>query len=412
MQISSQIRLSRDSIKNAGKEILSTISKSSKNTPIGLNKKIKVSSPSRDIFANNSLLIRDKINITPGYGLWCTNIKENRKYDKLDVSNLITSGIKNFSENEFKYEIENKTIDTLKLHVSDLIAKLEKAVGDFHEANVKALRAEELKDSYHKVAEDKIREWKEVTQVAENIEKENVNLKEALNNSTKEIARLNYEIKHERERCLSISESFKLYEIEKEISILNLTNQLKDMEEKVEILTVERNNLMNNRRKNTISNKNDNETLKNESKEDNKIGRPSHTPKSDVNELTLKLQLEIVDLKNKIIDDESHKNKLMDVIKSKKIKIKNLKSEKDKVLNRFEECSKDIKWNHDLVSRKQIMIKNLKDELNHKDEKEKNLLKEINHLKCYLKPKINEVGVQKNDEEVLIKLSANPKFFA
>jgi hypothetical protein len=229
VQYTSEITESRHSLKNAGKEILSPVFKITQNTENIINKKLKVTSPSRDLFSNNSVLIRDKVNNTPGYGLWCKNIKENRKYDKLQVSDLISAGIKNFSENEFKNDIENKIIEALKLQVSDLISKLEKAVGDFHDANVKALRAEELKDSYHILAEEKVKECREVTDVADNLLKENLNLKEALNNSTKEIGKLNLELKIEKETYNNLSESYELYAKEKEKTLISLTNQLKSL---------------------------------------------------------------------------------------------------------------------------------------------------------------------------------------
>jgi hypothetical protein len=399
----------RRSIKNAGREILSSLSKSSKTTPV-YNKKVSSPIQNHSNFSKNSLLIRDRINNTPGYGLWCTNIKEipkqNFKYDELQMSDLITSGIKNFSENEFKNDIEQKTIEALKIQVSQLISKLENVVGNFHDANVKALRAEELKDSYHQIAEERIRECKEMTEIAENLQKENLNLKEALNNSTKEIGRLNQEFKLEREKNIKLSESFNYYAEEKEACLLNLTNQVNLLEEKMESMTIERNNFIRRNSKNFTEN--DADLIKNKLKEESKEVSRSYTPKNDYNELVLKYQLDIVDLKNKIIDEENQRNKLMDVLKSKKLKIKSLKNEIDKISNVFGEYSKDMKWNQDLINKKQSMIKLLKDELNIKDEKEKNLLKEIHKLKNS-KPLMNEVGVQKDDD--IVKVNAQPKFF-
>jgi len=400
----------RRSFKNAGKEILSSISKSSKATPVH-NKK-QTSPLQNNNFSKNTFLIRDKINNTPGYGLWCTNVKEihkdNIKYDKVHISDLITSGIKNFSENEFKNDLDEKTIKVLKIQVSELISKLETVVGNFHDANVKALRSEELKDSYHQIAEARIKECKEMTEIAESLEKENINLKEALNNSTKEIARLNQDLIFERDKNIKLSSSFSSYAQEKEVTLINLTNQVKQLEEKIEYLTIERNNMIS-RKNSKISSENDIESLKNKIKEESKEISRSFTPKNDYNELVLKYQLEIVDLKNKISDEENQRNKFMEILKSKKIKIKNLKYEIDKISNVFGECSKDLKWNQDLINKKQGMIKLLKDELNIKDEKHQNLLKEINKLKNTKPVMMIDVGVQKNEE--LIKISAQPKFF-
>jgi hypothetical protein len=381
-------------MKNIGKEIVNTkFIKNVNYTNVNNINNIIQSSPHQN---KSPILVKDKINFSPGYGLWCIPVEEKKYQSPIEeiVCQTATATVTGIGLHPTKYEeinqkelvanIDKKIIEQLKSQISDLINKLEMALGKFYDADFKATRAEELRMEYLLVTNQKIKEHKEINVYAKSLEDDVAHLNEALSNSKREVSRLMSELKNERIRYEMILKSleglkkeYKENQERLEKDILMLREHIKIRDTKFSEI-FENPNLNNNANNSNVSNILNNfinigtKNLKNkteiEKSKKNVINSScNENSNTNVSENILKCQLEIVDLKKKISDDEIQKSKLLEIIKQKKEKIRVFKSDFSKLVLLFDESSKEVKWNQDIVNQKNSMIKVLKDNLKKKE---------------------------------------------
>ena len=137
----------------------------------------------------------------------------------------------------------------------------------------------------------------------------------------------------------------------------------------------------------------------------------NNLPLKDQSEEILKMQLQILDLRKKIDEDEKIKLNLFEVIKAKKLKYKDLTNEMNKMVNVFEEYMKDNRWSQDKVMQKENEIKVLKDKVKCLTDEVRKLCKDI--LKYQIARPTAEIGIEVNFpiENHFVQVKANPNLF-
>lgn len=383
------------------------------------------------------VLIKDKVNNSPGFGLWCHSSE-----NELDHNNYsLTNKNELFSiQDPSILNLDKKIIDQLREQNSDLITKLQKALGKYYDAEFRAKRAEELSKDYLEVTELKVREHAEMSNNIQGYEDQIFSLTEALSNARKEITRLGQEILSEQSKAERSKIFYEGLIKEKEIKEEQLSREVMSLMDQIhEINSKKEENLTNkyllntgedsvrgkrtsviipssttnHEHRHTSSNNLINQiniSQHNINQQDNNIyhSRDLNFKPIPINEQTLKYQLEIVDLKKKVSDEETSKGKLLEIIKKNKEKIKLYKNDLSKLIVLFEECSKEVKWKEDLLSQKNSMIKILKDKMKKQDDESQRLLKSLHKLK--IRKSTNEFGVEVNSDE-LYMVKAQPEMF-
>jgi hypothetical protein len=386
------------------------------------------------------VLIKDKVNNSPGFGLWCHSSENELDRNKFNSANSPKNNLLSIEEPTIM-NLDKKIIDQLREQNADLITKLQSALSKYYDAEFRAKRAEELSKDYLEVTELKVKEHREMSNNIQGFEDQIMSLTEALGNARKEITRLTQDIKSEQsnaERSKIFYESVikekELKEEQLSREVMNLMNQIQEINSKQQENFTNTNiaNMIEDsaRGKRTsmivtggnvnpehhrhISSKNLQNQINisqfntNQSQNYSSNTRDVNFKPIPINDQTLKYQLEIVDLKKKITDEETMKGKLLDIIKKNKEKIKFYKNDLSKLIVLFEECSKEVKWKEDLLNQKNSMIKILKDKMKKKDDEGQRLLKNLEKYK--IQKSTNEFGVEVNSDE-LVMVKAQPQMF-
>jgi chromosome segregation ATPase len=287
--------------------------------------------------------------------------------------------------------VDKKVIERLKYESAVLIKKLEKALSDYYEVEYRARHAEHLREEYYEIVEKAVKDRKEIFDYSKTLEDKICNLTEAFGNAKSEISRLNIEINNEKDKYLKIVQQYDIMKKEKENKEEEYKREIKDLIVQIQILS-EKNEkgLISNFKQPKVE-----DGLKNKIKEMNK----SHNNNNqNSNEVILKYQLEIVDLKKKVEDDEIQKAKLFEIIRNKKEKVKMFKNDLSKLIVLFEECEKEVKWSQDLVSQKKGLIKTLRDKVNEKENEKRKLFDDLERIK---NKSTTDVSVEVNNEDII-----------
>lgn len=299
--------------------------------------------------------------------MWCLEMEKkqdlkqlsnnDKHYDSDAIKNILVNSSKEINDN-FLVKTDKKVIEQLKLQVEDLVVKLENCLGRYYESEYKARKAEEKSELYNEVTEKKIKENKELQEEFKNLDEKFQNLSIALNNAKNEIVRLNREIELKDVNYEELKKDFENYKneiLEKEIFNQKEKEQfLAQIEERNIALESKQYIKMSPLRSPITNSLTSNLQLESNL---NKTNIQSSFSQDDL----LKFQLEIVDLKKKIQDEETNKTKFNEILKKKKDKNKLLKIDIEKLIHLFQECGKEVKWKQDLVTQKNSMIKILKE---------------------------------------------------
>jgi chromosome segregation ATPase len=312
----------------------------------------------------------------------------------------------------------------LKDKVADLVTKLEEALAKYYESDYRTQRAENLKEDYLEIIEKKIAENKAIFEFMDPLNKQIINLSEALTNAKKEIERLNNannlfraEIKDKNELILDANtknEKLKRKNFELETENEKINQRLNEQNERIEIIQLSLD------RQQSKTDVKDFNTPNSNNKANSKVKAGSinynaNNPQGslaiykDQSEEILKMQLQIVDLKKRLSEDEKIRINLFEVIKVKKAKNKSLKDEISKIVSIFEESGKENKWSHDLILQKDNIIKVLKEKINVLNNEMKMLNKK--YVKFFNK-NTEEKSVEANFPlEQFVRVKASPNLF-
>ena len=358
----------------------------------------------------NLMLVRD-IQGTPGNGLWCVNTEKKKKNDTLP-NNLESKNITDFKKNsniinvanpnlELELEFEKRKINQLKHQIEELTVKLNTALSRCQEAEYKAIRAESNKQTYQQLCETKSTEVSELTEKIENLENSVVNSNEALNNSKREIARLQMEIQTDIEKTKKVSEKYQQSLIEKERSHSQLSSEINNLVSKLQHVNNEKENFIKiNRNFNNHEKNNEMTSIQKLLEEKENILKLTESHMRNFGN-------ENAELKRKLNAEESMKTKLNEIIKKKQAKIEKLKEDLKSYKSAMETYTNEVKWNQDLVLQKDNQIKIFKEKIKILEEQAEKIKKE--------NKKIKELKNSKKEENENImemnKINAKPFLF-
>ncbi len=312
---------------------------------------------------------------------------------------------------------DKKTIEILKDKVNDLVSKLEEALCKYCESEYRSQRAENQRQDYYDIIQKKIDENQQLFEAMEGLNDQIASLTESLSNSKKEIERLsidNNKISVElKEKNIEIEDiKSKSEKMRKKISEVDTENEkvhqkLNEQYERMEImqLSLDRYQCKNDKKESVTPN-----AIGNNSNNTN-----SNNPQGilkDQSEEILKMQLQIVDLKKRLSEDEKIKTNLLEVIKDKKAKNKVLKNEITKIVSGFEESGKENKWTKELIIQKETINKVLNEKIYALTNENKKLYKK--YEKFMNKPPTEDKSVEVNiplNENNLYQVKASPKLF-
>ena len=312
----------------------------------------------------------------------------------------------------------------MKDKVADLVTRLEEALAKYYESDYRTQRAENLKEDYFEIIEKKIAENKAIFKAMDPLNTQITNLSEALTNTKIEIERLNnannlfrVEIKDKKELILDANtknEKLKKKNFELDTENEKINQRLNEQNERIEIMQLSLD------RQQSKADDKDLNTPNSKNKANSKvksgiINNNANNPQGslaiykDQSEEILKMQLQIVDLKKRLSEDEKIRMNLFEVIKVKKAKNKSLKDEIIKIVSVFEESGKENKWSHDLILQKDNIIKVYKEKINVLNNEMKILNKK--YVK-FLNKNTEEKGVEANFPlEQIVRVKASPNLF-
>jgi chromosome segregation ATPase len=365
------------------------------------------------------MLVRD-IQGTQGNGLWCVNTdKINKKTTTINNLNLNPSDLKDMKSNttsnkifvsnnpnlELELEFEKKKINQLKNQIEELNIKLNTAITKCSDVEFRANRAENNKQTYMQLCEKKSIEIQELTEKLENLENSVINLNEALNNSRKEISRLQTEIQSESEKSKRLSEMYQnsIIENERKHSILN--SELNNLNNKLQQVNLEKENFIKfNRNYNNQEKTNEFTNLQKLLDEKESILKLTESQMRTYGN-------ENAELKRKLISEETMKSKLNEIIKKKKAKIEKLKDDLKSYKGAMETYTNEVKWNQDLVLQRDNQIKIFKDKLKIYEDQNEKLKKENQKLKEMKSVSSNGRGGDNENFQEIKKINPRPYLF-
>jgi len=356
--------------------------------------------------------------------MWCQDLSKVPAYDRNEVIKIINSDIylkKDLSESLI-IDADKKTIEILKEKLSDFVSKLEEAYCKYFESEYRTQRAEYQSEDYLELIKKKIVENKKIYESIEPLNSQISSLSEAFGNSKKEIERLillnknlSEEIKYKNEELDDLkikNEKFKKKNFELLAEKEKLTQKYEVKNELLEMMQLSLDRYQSKTKdKSKEKNSVDNYGKLTKDKDGNLSSGLGIRGKDQAEE-TLRMRLQIVDLKKRLGEEEKIRLNLFEVIKSKKAKNKNLKAEIDKIVSVFDQTVKDNKWSQDLIMQKDTIIKVLREKLAVLNNEIKVLNKKLVKLK--LKPLNEEKGVSADlplNPDFLVNVKANPNIF-
>lgn len=354
--------------------------------------------------APKNVILMPDINSTPGNGLWCQQVsKEDKPYESIiPTLNMATLEI------DPEKEANKKLINQLKLQVKDLSTQLETQMAKCYDAEYRASRAENTKQTYIDMVDAKANEVKEYE--AKNISLENTisSMTEALSNAKKEIVRLTNELKAETEKNKNLSQNLQNLLLDKERNNYQNSTEVNNLNQKIQIITAERDNLIK-----IIQNKNTKENASEDNSNLQKILGEKEKILVSMEVSMNKALNENAELKKRLSIEEVGKSKLNEIIKKKKEKIKTLKQQIQGYVEYMNTYGNEAKWNQNQIAQKDSQIKVMKDKIKQKDDLVIKLNKKIDLLNKQIakeKEKMSNNEDNKQKEE-LIQVQAKPFLF-
>ncbi len=317
-------------------------------------------------------ILKDAANSNPGFGLWAIKTpieKESKPKDEkiFNISSLINKSYKSnnnrsisnetdlnykytkFFDEDRKKNIKNKkTIEKLNNKLTDLERKYMEALSKFQEKKYLCENTIKMKKEYEEMLNNNILEIKLIQEKAEEIEKQNDIVENALINTKNEIERLlnvNKEddknmnkIKNEFEIRLQkeAEERIKLNEIikQKEEIILNLTEQTKNLTTNTFIFE---------------------EIIGNENRKNFEIKR--------LQDMVLNLQIKISGLKKEINNNNEEMEKLKQILRYKNMKEEYQTLNISNLFYIVEDNINTEKRKNEVIKKQNIIIRNLNENL-------------------------------------------------
>ena len=317
-------------------------------------------------------ILKDAANSNPGFGLWAIKTpieKESKPKDEkiFNISSLINKSYKSnnnrsisnetdlnykytkFFDEDRKKNIKNKkTIEKLNNKLTDLERKYMEALSKFQEKKYLCENTIKMKKEYEEMLNNNILEIKLIQEKAEEIEKQNDIVENALINTKNEIERLlnvNKEddknmnkIKNEFEIRLQkeAEERIKLNEIikQKEEIILNLTEQTKNLTTNTFIFE---------------------EIIGNENRKNFEIKR--------LQDMVLNLQIKISGLKKEINNNNEEMEKLRQILRYKNMKEEYQTLNISNLFYIVEDNINTEKRKNEVIKKQNIIIRNLNENL-------------------------------------------------
>ena len=317
-------------------------------------------------------ILKDAANSNPGFGLWAIKTpieKESKPKDEkiFNISSLINKSYKSnnnrsisnetdlnykytkFFDEDRKKNIKNKkTIEKLNNKLTDLERKYMEALSKFQEKKYLCENTIKMKKEYEEMLNNNILEIKLIQEKADEIEKQNDIVENALINTKNEIERLlnvNKEddknmnkIKNEFEIRLQkeAEERIKLNEIikQKEEIILNLTEQTKNLTTNTFIFE---------------------EIIGNENRKNFEIKR--------LQDMVLNLQIKISGLKKEINNNNEEMEKLRQILRYKNMKEEYQTLNISNLFYIVEDNINTEKRKNEVIKKQNIIIRNLNENL-------------------------------------------------
>jgi len=365
----------------------------------------------------NLMLVRD-IKGTQGNGLWCVNTNQkntssnNSHANKLNLKETkgpqICNGYNTLQMNnpnlELELELEKKKINQLKNQIEELTVKLNTAVTKFSDAEFRANRAENNKQTYLQLCEKKSIENQELTEKLEILENSSINLNEAFNNSRKEITRLQTELQSETEKSKRLSEMYQTSIIENERKHSIMNTEINNIFHKLQQVNLEKENFIKiNRNYNDQGKNNEFTNLQKLLEEKENILKLTESQMRTYGN-------ENAELKRKLNAEEGMKTRLNEIIKKKKAKIEKLKEDLKSYKGAMETYTNEVKWNQDLVLQRDNQTRVLKEKMKMLEDQNEKFKKEIQKLKEMKTPCANYNAIDENSEEMK-KINPRPYLF-
>ena len=377
-------------------------------------------------FSSNRLLTHDNVNYQQGFGLWCNLQKEDKMnrdddFKKMVIDNkLLNSAINssslnfisnNQNTNHFSQEIKDLDDQINKKVIKLIKQKNERLAYELEEALIKQNELEYFtnkeKDNTLKISLEMKLKIEENLKLQDKIKsQENLihSLNDALNVAKKEIIKNKEEIEklHDiiklgkakiTELEIEFNKRKELYNEENK-SLLSQLQKMSTMIDEENDNTNDRSNLRSRLSKGPKSNinnlsvkdvtemeTNDDKTKEDNNKSSNKLVTVSNNdinrniqkyipPPNKLESIEFKLQLEIVDLKDKIDKLEVVNRQQYSSLKRKKDEISSLKQINVKIIDYIQEVKADSKWKDSNLMSKKYEIELLKNKLQCKAVKE------------------------------------------
>ena len=303
----------------------------------------------------NGTILKDASNPNPGFGLWCINTGS----EHTQMKNAIKEALSEYDfpeKDEVVDTMDKLLIDKLKFKCNDLENKYADALSKYYEKENQCLNMERMQKEYEEIVNDNIEQRKMLQAQNKQYEEYIGNLTIALGNAHKEIARLNQVINDNQKYVQKINE-----ENEEKIKVEirkqdDLKKQMYLLEQQLEEI---HKNTESDKEKNNKKIINPNFKVKSSNTESS-IARKMEYQVKTMSDLVLNLQIEISNLKKKIITLEDDKNTLKEIIKFKDKKNKYQKQNIDNLCSVMEEKDREHQWTKHLIKEKNEVISTLR----------------------------------------------------
>ena len=303
----------------------------------------------------NGTILKDASNPNPGFGLWCINTGS----EHTQMKNAIKEALSEYDfpeKDEVVDTMDKLLIDKLKFKCNDLEKKYADTLSKYYEKENQCLNMERMQKEYEEIVNDNIEQRKMLQAQNKQYEEYIGNLTIALGNAHKEIARLNQVINDNQKYVQKINE-----ENEEKIKVEirkqdDLKKQMYLLEQQLEEI---HKNTESDKEKNNKKIINPNFKVKSSNTESS-IARKMEYQVKTMSDLVLNLQIEISNLKKKIITLEDDKNTLKEIIKFKDKKNKYQKQNIDNLCSVMEEKDREHQWTKHLIKEKNEVISTLR----------------------------------------------------
>ena len=304
----------------------------------------------------NGVILKDASNPNPGFGLWCIDIGTDKDSIMKNQIKEVLSEYDFPNKDEFVDTMDKILIEKLKDKCNDLEKQLANALSGFYERENKCINAERMQKEYEEIVNENINQKKILMAQKKQLEDHVGNLTVALGNAHKEISRLNQVIKDNQLYIDQINKENEEKIKEEKKKQEDLKKQMYLLEQQLEEI---HKNTESDKEKNNKKIINPNFKVKSSNTESS-IARKMEYQVKTMSDLVLNLQIEISNLKKKIITLEDDKNTLKEIIKFKDKKNKYQKQNIDNLCSVMEEKDREHQWTKHLIKEKNEVISTLR----------------------------------------------------